>query len=123
MALQISYTDKSGATHAEAYVKIEVVKWTTTKSICEFEVGVYHNAAARSKNNEADKKVLVDHYRYHISGDTHTTYLAESVLKEADKSLMSQLYAWLKTHVDTENDPTGNPNMGHDINWTTATDV
>ena len=47
----------------------------------------------------------------------------ENQIKAEDKSLLTQLYAWLKTHVDTATDPTGNPNMGHDVDWTTATDV
>jgi len=123
MSLQISYTDKSGTVHPEAYVKIEVVKWTTRQSVCEFDIGIYHNVTTRSKDNEANRKQLVDHYQYHISGSSYTTYLAEDVLKESGKSLLTQLYAWLKTHVDTPTDPTGNPNMGHDIDWTIATSI
>ena len=123
MALQISYTDKTGTTHTDAYVKIDDIRWAIGATICEFSVGIYHNAASRSKGNEAEKKQIVNKHKYHLSASTYTTYLAEDVLKAADKSLLIQLYTWLKQHVDTPTDPTGNPNMGNGVDWTTATDV
>mgnify|MGYP004362027949 CR=1 FL=1 len=72
---------------------------------------------------ETEKKQIVSKCLYHLSGSTYTTYLAEDVLKASDKSLLIQLYAWLKQHVDTATDPIGNPNMGRGIDWTKATDV
>ena len=123
MALQISYTDKSGAIHSEAYVKIDRITWVLAKSICQFDVGIYHDIRTRSKDDETKEKELVAHYKYHLNSEAYSIYLGEDVLKTADKSPLSQLYSWLKTHVDTPTDPTGNPNMGHDIDWTTAIDA
>ena len=123
MALQLSYTDRTGTTHSEAYVKIDQIRWSMAASLCEFYAGIYHNATTRSKSDESEQKNIVSKRLYHLSGSTYTTYLAEDILKAADKSLLSQLYAWLKQHVDTPTDPTGNPNMGKGIDWTTATDV
>ena len=121
MALQLNYTDETGTTHSEAYVRLAKIDMDTTR--CEFHAVIYHNAAARSKSDATAEKLPVKVIPYHVVGDGFTTYLAESVLKAADKSLLTQLYAWLKTHVDTATDPTGNSNMGHNIDWTTATDV
>jgi len=121
MALELSYTDESGTTHSEAYVVLKKIEMETTN--CGFHAFIYHNESARSKSDAKAEKMVVKVLQYHLVGDSFDTYLAESVLKAADKSLLTQLYAWLKTHVDTPTDPTGNPNMGHDIDWTTATDV
>ena len=121
MALQLNYTDDTGTTHSEAYVRLMKIEIETTR--CEFHAFIYHNAAARSKSEATAEKQTVKAILYHLVGDSFNTYLAESVIREADKSVLTQLYAWLKTHVDTATDPTGNPNMGHGIDWTTATDV
>lgn len=121
MALQLNYTDATGTTHSEAYIRIVKIEMNTDR--CEFHAFIYHNAAARSKSDATAEKQTVKVIPYHLVGDSFNTYLTEDILKTSDKSLLGQLYAWLKTHVDTATDPTGNPNMGHDINWTTATDV
>tara|TARA_Y100000758_G_C16058896_1_gene424038 strand:+ start:1338 stop:1703 length:366 start_codon:yes stop_codon:yes gene_type:complete len=121
MALQLNYTDSTGTTHSEAYVRLAKIQMNTTR--CEFHAMIYHNAAARSKADAKAEKETVRVIVYHLVGTSFDTYIAESILKTEDKSLLTQLYAWLKTHVDTATDPTGNPNMGHDVDWTTATDV
>tara|TARA_Y100000004_G_scaffold168593_1_gene202067 strand:+ start:539 stop:751 length:213 start_codon:yes stop_codon:yes gene_type:complete len=66
--------------------------------------------------------------RYRLHGDDYTTYLGDSVLKEANKTTVSQLYAWLKQHddkaeADIPQESVKDENFGNGINWTTATDV
>tara|TARA_Y100001973_G_C5185256_1_gene327424 strand:+ start:1592 stop:1957 length:366 start_codon:yes stop_codon:yes gene_type:complete len=121
MALQLNYTDETGTTHSQAYVRI--VKLEVDSDRCDFHAMIYHNAASRSKSDGTAEKKAVAVIPYHIVGDNFNTYLAESIIKQEDKSVLTQVYAWLKTLVDTPTDPTGNPNMGHDIDWRTATDV
>ena len=121
MALQLNYTDKSGTTHSEAYVRLVKIEMSAT--LCQFHAFIYHNEAARSKSDPLSEKETVCTIPYHLVGDSFNTYLLESILKSDGKSLLTQLYAWLKTHVDTPIDIKGNPNMGHDIDWTTAIDA
>ena len=128
MALQISYTDEMGTTHSNAYAKIEVVRLKFKEASADLYVYIYHNAAARSKGNEAAQKKDVTQLAYILTGSTYTTYLADSTLLTDEKSLLTQLYAWLKQHNDgplTHTDPEGERiiNEGNNINWTTATDV
>ena len=125
MALQISYTDRRGVTNTQAYVRIEAIEYDIVNSICKFRVNFYHNATTRSKADESQRKRIIEGIQYQLWGSPYNTYLAESVLKAEDKSLISQLYVWLKTHVDLQDhiQPDDRFNHGHNINWTTATDV
>ena len=130
MALQISYTDKQGITNSSAYCRISQIEHNLLNSTCTFRVYLYHNSAARSKSDELLRKNPVGGTTYIVYGDDYTTYLADSVLKEANKTTASQLYAWLKQHDDKDeaNMPedvannTSRNNHGNGINWTTATD-
>ena len=124
MALQISFTDKRGVANTEAYVRINSVDLSLLQNSCEFDVHIYHNATARSKSDADQRKQAVFHITYTLWGDTFNTYLADSVLKQNEKSLLSQLYTWLKLHQDLATMTTDDRfNHGNNINWTTATDV
>lgn len=112
MAIQKSIEDNVGVTHTEAYVKIsDVIIGTDASSI---SVNIYHNAASRSKANNANIKTPFIAERAWVSATDHATFFADSVLKATDKSPISQAYAWLKTQTDAFN---GEPS----INWTSGT--
>ena len=131
MALQIDWTDEYGVQHAEAYAKISHVRLTFLDrdegQIARVEVLLWHNIAARSKDNPSDMKRAFKDFTYVLKGSDYTTYLEDSVIKANDVSITSSLYSWLNAHNDgtaTHSD-TGErlDNQGNGINWTTATDV
>ena len=127
MALQVSYTDEMGTTHSEAYAKIEVVRVKFKESLADLYVYIYHNAAARSKDNEVTQKKEIIQIPYFLTGSTFTTYLADTELLTNGNSLLVQLYLWLKQHNDGPLTHTEEGasilNEGNNLNWTTATDV
>ena len=128
MALQVAYTDNTGTTHSEAYGKIQVLKLSYRIPELFIHVSVFHNGAARSKSDSSAIKKEIIQITYRLIDPDFSTYLADSVLLTDSKSLLSQLYTWLKTHNDgplTHTHPEGLsiPNEGNSINWTTATDV
>ena len=127
MALQVSYTDKMGATHSEAYGKIVEARMNNVTGGATVLVEIWHNVAARSKSDAAARKQVVISLSYVLTGSTYTTYLEDSVVKANGVSVLSSLYAWLKQHNDgTElTDASGHhlENQGNGINWTTTTDV
>lgn len=124
MALQISLTDKRGVDNTQAYVLINEIQVLPLAKVCYFQAQIWHNAAARSKSDAAQIKAPVLFIRYQVSGSDFDTYITDSVIKQNDKSLISQLYAWLKQHNDLATPSSDNrENHGRDIDWTTATDV
>jgi len=128
MALQISYTDKQGITNSSAYCRISHIEHSLLNSTCTFRVYLYHNSTARSKSNDLLRKNPVGGVKYRVYGDDYTTYLGDSVLQGANKTTVSQLYAWLKQHddkaeADIPQESAKDENFGNGINWTTATDV
>ena len=127
MALQVSYTDKMGVTHSEAYAKISAIKIKFNFNVATFFVDVWHNAAARSKADSTAEKQIITSITYIMDETLFDTYLKDSVIKANDVSLLNSLYAWLKQHNDdsTIQDSEGKflDNKGNLINWTTATDV
>ena len=124
MALQISFTDSRGVDNTQAYVIIDDIELLPLQKVCQFKAKMWHNAAARSKSDEAQIKGPVFFIRYKVYGSDFDTYITDSVVKQNDKSLQSQLYAWLKQHNDAATpSPSQNENHGRGINWTTATDV
>ena len=127
MALQLVYNDEQGITNNEAYARIGRIDVNRITDSCEFRVIIYHTVSTRSKSDPLARKGPVGGYKYLLTGNTYTTYLADTVLAEENKTITSQLYTWLKQHVDKaeadigENDD--RVNHGHSIDWTAATDV
>ena len=108
MAIQKSYVDVYGATHADAYTRVESVY--VTNSSVEIQILIYHNAAARSKSDSSAMKQALVMENTTITGSDYDTYFADSVLKADTKSPVVQAYAWLKAqsnYIET--------------NWTTGT--
>ena len=127
MALQISYTDKMGTTHSEAYAKIIEARINTIQSAVSIIVEIWHDSTARSKSDATAAKQAVTPIYYVLTGSEYTTYMEDSVVKADGVSVLSSTYAWLKQHNDGANEFDGSgrllPNEGNNINWTTATDV
>ena len=127
MALQISYTDKMGTTHSEAYAKIIEARINTIQSAVSVIVEIWHDSTARSKSDANAIKQAVTPIYYVLTDSTYTTYLADTVVKADGVSVLSSLYAWLKQHNDgsakTDDSGLHLDNEGNGINWTTATDV
>ena len=127
MSLQVSYTDKMGVTHSEAYAKISAIKVRFNLNVATFHVDIWHNAAARSKaDSTAEKQIIID-IPYVMNETIFDTYLKDSVIKANEVSVLSSLYAWLKQHIDGASERDSEQryldNEGNNINWTTATDV
>ena len=127
MALQISYTDLMGATHSTAYAKIDTIKFRYTESAADIYISIFHDSNARSKSNAANIKNKLISIIYVLKDSAYSTYLADSVLLGNSKSVLSQVYTWIKTHNDGSNTHNSGGvrllNEGNGINWTTATDV
>ena len=127
MALQISYTDKMGTTHSNAYAKIIEARINTIQKATSIIVEIWHDSPARSKSDENAIKQAVTPIYYILRGSEYTTYMEDSVVKADGVSVLSSTYAWLKQHNDGTNefDASGVSlaNEGNGINWTTATDV
>ena len=117
MALQVSYTDPYGtAAHSTAYAMI-----TEASMYCEpgtagyrvhINVAIFVNAAARDKEDLDYVKEVIGNVSFAITpGSTaFNTYFAETVLDDADKTLLKQAYAYIKTQTSP-------------VNFTSATDV
>ena len=107
MAIQKSITDDRGVLHAEAYAKITTLVMEHNGVF--IKIAVYHNADTRSKSDKTNMKMPILESSTVIKGSAYTTYFNESVLKEENKSPLTQAYAWLKTVEE------------FGIDWTTGT--
>ena len=108
MALQKSYTDVYGVTHATAYTRIDSV--SVTHDEAKITVLIYHDADARSKGDASKIKQALKVANADIFNGDYTTYFADDVLKSDTKSPIGQAYEWLKAQTDYL-----------DVNWTTET--
>lgn len=105
MAIQKSIVDKYGATHPEAYVIIGAINIArgenTTDNITvnktSIQIKVFHDSNARSKSDSTIIKNPLAIEWGHVVSDDSDTYFTDTVLKTADKSLLSQAYTWVKT--------------------------
>ena len=105
MALQKSVTDDFGATHTASYTRIRSVFLTTV--YVSIDTMSYHNAAARSKADEAAEKPPFRTDSIEVSASDFTTFFVGTVLDDADKSPFTQAYAYLKTQSTPVNFTTG----------------
>jgi len=122
MGLQVTFTDAMGVLHESAYAKITKIRGNYMDKGGMIVVDVWHNSDTRSKDNEAVRKqsILSLEYEFGIT-------LFNDIFYASGMSTIDSLYSWLKTHIDgssnrTEDGHTLN-NEGHNIDWTTATDV
>ena len=82
MAVQISYTDKMGVTHSEAYAKIILYKVSyETDPASVMEVRIWHNAAARSKSDASEQKQAVAKIPYVLEDTDFTNHIEDTVIK------------------------------------------
>jgi len=105
MAIQKSIIDDFGATHAASYTRIRKVVLTTVSVV--IEILLYHNAAARSKADLTAEKPFFSAYTFTVTGSDFTTYFAEAVLDDVNKTLLKQAYAYIKTQTAPINLTTG----------------
>ena len=117
MALLVSYTAPYGtAAHSTAYAMITSVSITCEPTTAGYgvhiNVAIFVNAAARDKDERAAVKSVIGNVSFAITpGSTaFNTYFAETVLDDADKTLLKQAYAYIKTQTSPGN-------------FTSATDV
>ena len=118
MALQVSFPDPYGASaHTAAYAMITELSMSSSPSTdagyhLAIGISIYHNAAARSKDDVAAIKSNLGSYSFSVAADSSafTTFFAETVLDDADKTLLKQAYAYIKTQTSP-------------VNFTSATDV
>ena len=108
MAIQKNITDSFGATHTASYTRI--TRLIMHDNRIDVGVGIYHNAAARSKGDSAAMKTMLSEDKGLLTGSDFDTYFADSVLDNNGISPLKQAYAWLKTQ-----------NGFMDQNWTTGT--
>ena len=112
MALKFSYPENHGVTHADAYLKIDEILLGSADARVVYSV--FHNTTARSKADASNQKLSLLTASLFIEGSSFTTYLAETVLDDADKTPAKQVYTYLKTLSNV-------PETGMDL--TSATDV
>ena len=117
MALQVSYTDPYGtAAHSTAYAMITEASMSCEPGTAGYRVhinvAIFVNAAARDKDDLEDVKEVIGNVSFAITpGSTaFNTYFAETVLDDADKTLLKQAYAYVKTQTSP-------------VNFTSASDV
>ncbi len=117
MALQVSYTDPYGtAAHSTAYAMITEASMSCEPGTAGYRVhinvAIFVNAAARDKDDLEDVKEVIGNVSFAIiPGSTaFNTYFAETVLDDADKTLLKQAYAYVKTQTSP-------------VNFTSASDV
>ena len=92
MALQKSYEDIYGVTHASAYSKVEIFEPHTSEKVVNIQVHTYVDAAARSAGKRA---VHVRHYRYEDTD--YDALLSPTVMDPVDKNPIKLIYVKLKT--------------------------
>jgi len=108
MAIQKSFVDDFGATHAEAYTM--VVNYAVFSNKVDLGIQVFHTAAARSKSDASAMKSALVNTIISIEGSDIATYFADGVLDDNNKSPLKQAYAYIKAQSDL---------LGQ--NWTTGT--
>ena len=108
MALQVNYTDVRGVASSSAYAIISQIGLIPAADMpqVDFMVDIYHTAASRSKGDESARKDTLHTESYRVTGSDFTTYFADGVLDDADKNIVKQGYAYLKT-LDIQIDFTG----------------
>jgi len=93
MGLQNGLTLKGGIELTDSYLNINYYIVKKKKNI----LVVYLDAFKDKSSRDADMDTVLDApKKYVISGTDFTTYFADSVLKELDKSIESQIYSYLK---------------------------
>ena len=121
MAIRISFEDESGAVHPQAYARVENVQILPTMRTVEVGVAIFHDSAAcrANKHSVCREGRSVRNYTQSITeavqppGTTDPkdlqlvtrtvdhpdfdTFFADTVLKLAGNSPLSQAYAYLKT--------------------------
>ena len=96
MALQITYTDKYGGLHAEAYIRITQIKLDYAESVAVLTVCTYKDKAARDSNKE--HFVLI--HQMVINSDTEPNFtdnFATSILDVVNSNPLQSAYIYLKT--------------------------
>jgi len=92
MALQKSFEDIYGITHAASYSKVEVFEPHTSAKVVNIDVYTYVDAAARAAGKRA---VHVWHYEY--EGDDYDALLSPAVMDPVDTNPIKLIYVKLKT--------------------------
>ena len=92
MALQMSFDDDFGSTHASAYHRISSLTLLPDPKIASMEMEIYVDAAARAA---AKTPLLKRHYV--IEGNDFDTYFAPAVLDVVDQNPQERAYEFLKT--------------------------
>jgi len=106
VAIQKNIIDVHGATHTAAYTRILSVFFMAGE-YANIDIRIYHNAAARSKDDASAEKPPFYEKTLTMGGSDFTTYFAEGVLDDASKTLLTQAYAYLKTQSTPVNFTTG----------------
>ena len=92
MALQKSFDDAHGSTHASAYHRVTSLHLDIEHKIAEWSVNTYKDSQAR-----ADGKVPVNVKTFMLTDTDYDTYFAPSVLDVVDQNPQERVYVYLKT--------------------------
>ena len=91
MALQLTFDDQYGSTHASAYHRVVLIKLDIDNRTADVKVSTYIDAAARS----ADKKPVGEfHYRY--TDTDFDTLFDDTNMNPLDKNPTKNVYDELK---------------------------
>lgn len=95
MALQLSYDDSFGTTHASAYHRVVALQLNISEQVAKVQVGTYKDAQARS-----DGKDLVSVKAYMFTPTTTPAYadlFGVAVMDPVDTNPIKVVYGHLKT--------------------------
>lgn len=92
MPIQKAINLDNGIQLSTAYIIINRLEFNYPNSQVTIVVGIYKDSAAYAAG-----KPEVLSYNHNCTGSSFTTYFAESVLDDADKTPLTQGYQWLLT--------------------------
>jgi hypothetical protein len=92
MALQQSYLDDFGSTHATAYFRITGLTLDVVNKIASWSIGIYVDATAR-----ADNKAILKSWHYTLTESDYDAWFAPAVLNVENQNPQERAYVYLKT--------------------------
>lgn len=91
MGLQKNITLSNGINLPEAYIKIRSFSVVPNESL-DVSVSIYKDLSARESG-----KMSVTEFQHSCTKNEYFQYFTEDIEKELGKTIISQVYLWLKT--------------------------
>jgi hypothetical protein len=92
MALQLSFNDRFGSTHASAYHRVVAIEMDVSNRYAKVKIATYKDLAARN----ADKSPL-EHQTYTFSETAYDDLFDATNMNPVDKNPVKNVYDHIKT--------------------------